>query len=172
VGDLELERCVPEPIRRHLAAGVSEPEHRQATVAFVRFDGTDELIRREGPEAAAEALAELVRRSQAAAEEHGVCVFESDIDADGGKLILVAGVPQTAGDDEERMLRTVCTISEAGLRLPVRIGVNRGRVFAGEVGAPFRRTYTILGGAAALAARLMSKAEPGQVLASTEVLER
>ena len=172
VGDLELELCVPEPLRKHLAAGVSEPEHRQATVAFVHFDGTDELIRQDGPEAAAEALAELVSRTQAAAEEHGVCVFESDIDADGGKLILVAGVPQTAGDDEERMLRTVCAISEAGLRLPVRIGVNRGRVFAGEVGAPFRRTYTILGGAAAVAARLMSKAEPGQVLAPTEVLER
>jgi class 3 adenylate cyclase/tetratricopeptide (TPR) repeat protein len=172
VRGLELDDCVPESIREYLAAGAPEPEHRQATVAFVHFDGTDELIENEGPEAAAEALARLVTAAQAAASEHGVCVFESDIDADGGKLILVAGVPQTAGDDDERMLRTVCAISDAGLSLPLRIGVNRGRVFAGEVGAPFRRTYTILGDTAALAARLMGKAEAGQVLASTDVLER
>ncbi|HWH55344.1 MAG TPA: adenylate/guanylate cyclase domain-containing protein [Gaiellaceae bacterium] len=172
VAGLDLSLCVPEPIREHLAAGPAEPEHRRATVAFVHFDGTDAMIEREGPAATAEALAELVTTTQKAAAEHGVCVFESDIDADGGKLVLVAGVPQTAGDDEERMLRTLCAVSEAGLRLPLRIGVNQGRVFAGEVGAPFRRTYTILGETAALAARLMSKAEPGQVLASDDVLER
>jgi class 3 adenylate cyclase/tetratricopeptide (TPR) repeat protein len=172
VDGLDLASCVPEPIREHLAAGPAEPEHRQATVAFVHFDGTDALIEDEGPEAAAAALAALVETAQAAAVEHDICVFESDIDADGGKLILVGGVPRTAGDDEERMLRTLCAISDAELRLPVRIGVHRGRVFAGEVGAPFRRTYTILGDTAALAARLMSKAEPGQVLASAAVLER
>ncbi|MDX6669322.1 MAG: hypothetical protein QOK04_2702, partial [Solirubrobacteraceae bacterium] len=172
VDGLDLAACVPEPIREHLAAGPPEPEHRQATVAFVHFDGTDALIEDDGPDAAAEALEELLRVTQLAAAEHGVCVFESDIDSDGGKLILVAGVPGTAGDDEERMLRTLCAVSNAELRLPVRIGVNRGRVFAGEVGAPFRRTYTILGETAALAARLMSKAEAGQVLASTAVLER
>src|SRR5687768_17710522 len=46
------------------------------------------------------------------------------------------------------------------------------RSFAGEVGAPFRRTYTILGETAALAARLMARAAPGQVLVASEVLPR
>jgi class 3 adenylate cyclase/tetratricopeptide (TPR) repeat protein len=169
---LDLGLCVPAPIREYLAAGHVEPEHRQATIGFVHFDGTDRLIEEEGAGVTAEALAELVTTAQAAAAENGVCVFESDIDEDGGKLVLVAGVPQTLGDDEERMLRTLCSVSEAGLPLPLRIGVNRGRVFAGEVGAPFRRTYTILGDTAALAARLMSKAAPGQVLAPAAVLER
>ena len=50
--------------------------------------------------------------------------------------------------------------------------MNRGRVFAGEVGAPFRRTYTILGDTAALAARLMARAERGQVLVPAEVVSR
>ena len=171
VEGLELASCVPGPIRAHLMAGAVEPEHRRAAIGFLHFDGTDALISDDGAEAAATALAELVTTAQAAAEENGVCVFESDIDRDGGKLVLVSGVPETAGDDEERMLRTLCAISEADLRLPLRIGVNRGRVFAGEVGAAFRKTYTILGDTAALAARLMSKAEPGQVLASTAVLE-
>ena len=58
------------------------------------------------------------------------------------------------------MLRTVRAASTDSLPLPLRAGVNRGRVFAGEVGAPFRRTYTILGDTAALAARLMARAKP------------
>ena len=68
------------------------------------------------------------------------------------------------------MLRAA--IADANSRLPLRIGVSRGRVFAGEVGAEFRRTYTILGTTAALAARLMGKAEPGQLLTTPDVLER
>jgi class 3 adenylate cyclase/tetratricopeptide (TPR) repeat protein len=172
VPEEEIARLVPAPIRDHLAAGPAEPEHRQATVAFVHFEGTDALIEEQGPAAAAEALEELVTTVQRAAAEHEICVFESDIDKDGGKLILVGGVPQTAGGDEERMLRTLNAVSQADLRLPVRIGLHRGRVFAGEVGAPFRRTYTILGETAAVAARLMARAERGHVLATPDVLER
>ncbi len=119
-----------------------------------------------------EALDELVRTVQTAADEYHVSFLESDIDADAGRIVLVAGAPSSAGDDDERMLRTVRAIADAGLRLPLQIGVNRGRVFAGEVGAPFRRTYTILGETAAVAARLMARAEPGAILATQDVVER
>ena len=33
-----------------------------------------------------------------------MCFLESDVDVDGGKLMLVAGAPRMVGDDEERML--------------------------------------------------------------------
>ena len=79
---------------------------------------------------------------QAAADEHHVTFLESDVDVDGGRIILVSGAPQTFGDDEERMLRTVRAVMDAGLPLPLRIGVSQGRVFTGQVGAPYRRTYT------------------------------
>ncbi|MGH3130706.1 MAG: adenylate/guanylate cyclase domain-containing protein, partial [Gaiellaceae bacterium] len=168
---LDLAACVPDAIRAQVAAGV-EPEHRQAAVAFLRFSGVDDLLARAGVDGAARAVDELVRTVQSAAAEHEVTFLESDIDRDGGRIVLVAGVPRTSGDDEERLLRTVRTVVDAGTDLPVSIGVNRGRVFAGEVGAPFRRTYTILGDTAALAARLMARARPGQVLASAAVIER
>ena len=42
-----------------------------------------------------------------AAADHGICFLESDIDKDGGRIILVAGAPETEGGDEERLLRTV-----------------------------------------------------------------
>jgi class 3 adenylate cyclase/tetratricopeptide (TPR) repeat protein len=169
---LDLAHCVPSQVRRVVEDGKAESEHRQASVAFVHFGGVDDLLAAEGPERVAEALDELVTGAQRVADEHGVTFLETDIDADGGKMILVAGAPSTAGEDEERILRTARGIADLETTLPLRIGTSRGRVFAGEVGARFRRTYTILGKTAALAARLMGKAAPGQVLTTTDLLDR
>src|SRR3954449_7461511 len=169
---VDLAACVPGPIRRVVADGRAESEHRQASVAFVHFGGVDRLLAESGAERVAAALDELVTGAQRVADEHGVTFLETDIDADGGKMILVAGAPETAGEDEERILRTARGIGDLPTELPLRIGTARGRVFAGQVGAQFRRTYTILGKTAALAARLMGKAAPGQVLTTADLLER
>ncbi|MDX6476451.1 MAG: hypothetical protein QOH95_1962, partial [Gaiellaceae bacterium] len=169
--DLPLDECVPRLIRDHVRSGSAEPEHRQAVVAFVRFSGVDDLVAAEGAAGAAEAVAEVVEVVQAAAAEHEVCFLETDIDADGARIVLVAGAPRVTENDVERMLRTVRAAVDARTRLPLSVGVSRGRVFAGEVGAPFRHTYTILGGTAALAARLMAKAEPRQIVAPADLPE-
>ncbi|HSI91931.1 MAG TPA: tetratricopeptide repeat protein, partial [Jiangellaceae bacterium] len=50
-------------------------------------------------------------------------------------------------------------------------GVSSGRVFAGDIGLSDRRTYTVMGDEVNLAARLMAKAQPGQILATADVLE-
>lgn len=164
VTDIPLELAVPAPLRAQLLeVGPLEGEHRHAAVAFVRYSGIDEIIASEGAASAAEAIDVLATTIQAAADEHKVTFLESDVDRDGGRIILVSGAPQTFGDDEERLLRTLRTAVDGGLPLPVHIGVSEGRVFAGQVGAPFRRTYTILGDTAALAARLMAKAGEDEI---------
>jgi class 3 adenylate cyclase len=91
-------------LRAHVLAGPQSPEHRMATVAFLRFEGIDALIAARGAEAASEALHELTAAVQGAADEQQLCFLGSDVDADGGKLILTAGAPRASGDDEERML--------------------------------------------------------------------
>src|SRR5262249_18754449 len=139
---------------------------------FIRFSGLDEIISTEGPEAAADSLEALVRSVQKAADEHAVTFLESDVDQDGGRIILVSGAPQTFGDDEERMLRTLRAIVDSGLPLPVHIGVSGGRAFTGQVGASFRRTYTVLGDTAALAARLMARAGEDEIWVSAGALSR
>jgi class 3 adenylate cyclase/tetratricopeptide (TPR) repeat protein len=172
VAGVELERAVPAPLRAQLLeVGPLEGEHRQAAIAFLRYRGTDRLIAREGPEAAAAALETLVGTIQAAADAHGVTFLESDIDRDGGRIVLVAGAPQTAGDHEERLLRTLRAVFDASPPVPVQAGVSRGRVFAGQIGWDYRRAYTVLGDTAALAARLMARAEPGEILVSAEAHE-
>jgi predicted ATPase/class 3 adenylate cyclase len=168
VTGLPLEELVPAQVRRHALAETHESEHRQAAVAFIRFGNTDALPSNER----CAQIEKLVRIVQDACVAHSVTFLESDIDKDGGRIILVAGAPDTAGGDEERLLRTLRAILEQSPPLPLRIGANRGRVFAGRVGTPFRRTYTILGDTAALAARLMAKAQDGQILASAAIVER
>ncbi|MGH3126596.1 MAG: ATP-binding protein [Gaiellaceae bacterium] len=173
VEGIALDVAVPAPLRAQLLeVGPLEGEHRSAAIAFIRFTGTDEIIATEGPEAAADALERLVRIVQTAAEAHGVTFLESDVDRDGGRIILVSGAPQTYGDDEERMLRTVRAALDGSLPLPVHVGVSQGRVFTGQVGASFRRTYTVLGDTAALAARLMARAGEDEVWVSSEAFAR
>ena len=109
---------------------------------------------------------------QVAAEREGVCLVGCDLDRDGGKFFLVAGAPTASEWDEERMLRVVRRVCDASLPLPVRAGVNRGRVFTGEVGTDVRRTWAVMGDAVNVAARLMARTSPGYVTASPAVVER
>ena len=88
-----LGRCLSPAIRAHLEGGGGTSEHRPVTIAFIRIEGTDALIERAGPEAAAEALHRLVGTVEAATEEQGIALLSSDVDVDGGKLILTAGAP-------------------------------------------------------------------------------
>ncbi len=166
-----LQRSIPLATRADLLAGEREPEHRQVSVAFIHYDGTDELLATEGPDVLAFELDHLVRDTQEAVDEVEVCFLGSDVDADGGKLILTAGAPRSLGDDEERMLLALRRIADGQRRLPVRIGVNRGGVFAGDIGPFYRRTYTVMGDTVNLAARLMAKAPPGEIYATGSVLD-
>ena len=166
----QLLGCIPLAIRDHLLAGAQEPEHRRATVAFLRFDGTDELIRAQGGVAVAEALDELIRDVQREIDPREICFLGTDVDEDGGKIILTAGVPSATGNDEERMLLALRAIAARPRTLPLRIGVHRGPVFAGDIGPHYRRTYTVMGDTVNLAARLMANATPGELLATQDVL--
>jgi class 3 adenylate cyclase/tetratricopeptide (TPR) repeat protein len=164
--------ALPPPIRAHLLSGTVEPEHRLITVAFVQFSGTDDLLTSDGPTALAAALDDVVRNVQHACADHDVTFFETDINRDGGKIMLTAGAPRSADHDEERMLRVARQVLDRAGRLPLRIGINRGHVFAGDFGPSFRRTFSVKGDAINLAARVMGKALPGQALATTEVAAR
>jgi class 3 adenylate cyclase/tetratricopeptide (TPR) repeat protein len=173
VSEIPIELAVPAPLRAQLLeVGPLEGEHRHAAIAFIRYSGIDEIIATEGSASAVEAIDVLASAVQSAADEHSVTFLESDVDRDGGRVILVSGAPQTFGDDEERMLRTVRAIVDEGLPLAVHIGVSEGRVFTGQVGATFRRTYTILGDTAALAARLMAKAGEDEIWVAESAYER
>ena len=166
-----LARSMPVALRDYLQHGSAEPEHHIATVGFIKFQGVDALMEEGGPTAVAEALDELVRNVQHAVDDEGVTFLASDIDQDGGKIIIVGGVPGVQVDDEGRVLRAARRVIDNAGALSVRIGVNQGHVFVGEVGTNVRATYTIMGDTVNLAARLMAAASPGQMYASPSALD-
>ena len=168
---LDLRQGIPLGLRAALMTR-TEPEHRRVTVAFIHYDGTDRLIADEGPKEAARQLDVLVTHVQDAVDRHGVTFLATDADKDGGKIILTAGAPLSSGDDEHRMLLSVREIMDAENPLPIRIGINQGSVFVGEVGPHYRRTFTVMGDAVNLAARLMAKASPGEILTTPDLLDR
>ena len=172
VPSLAVERCLPAVLRDHLRPGEVEFEHRIAALAFLRFQGVDSLLARRGPEETAAALDEMVSTVQEAAEQLEVAFLATDLDADGGKIVLVSGVPSAQPDHAGRILRVVRRVADARLQLPMQIGLNHGHVFAGTIGAQHRATFTVMGDTVNLAARLMAAAPLGEIYASPAVLDR
>jgi len=172
VSPAAVEASVPAGLRLRLAQRSGESEHRLANVAFVKFQGVDDLLVSAGPGAAADALDAIVRSVQHAAAAESVTFLASDIDANGGKIILTTGAPATLEDDEGRLLRTARAVADAVHPLPIRIGLNRGHVFTGDIGTEYRRTFTVMGDTVNLAARLMAAAAPGEILATAPILDQ
>lgn len=170
-GGVDASGFVPLALRRHLAAGGHEAEHRPATIAFLRFTGLDRLLADEGHLAVADALDGLLRAVQSEVDAHDLCLLSTDVAGDGGKVILTTGAPRAVDTGERLLVRSLLSIVAAGVPgLRTSAGIHRGHVFAGDVGPPFRRTYTVMGDAVNTAARVMARADPGDVLATPDVL--
>jgi adenylate cyclase len=97
----------------------------------------------------------------------------------GDGLMAVFGAPIERPDDPERALRAAKEIREklgqmmaekGGLakKFDIRMGINTGRVVAGNIGSSRRMDYTVIGDPVNIAARLESLAKPNQILIGEE----
>ena len=89
--DALLRTLFPVALGEYLAPGPPDPEHRVATIAFVRFSGTDAILAEQGPGPLAEALHAVVTTVEAALAAEGVTLLATDLDTDGGKFFLGTG---------------------------------------------------------------------------------
>jgi class 3 adenylate cyclase len=175
VGDVvaaDVASCIPVAAREHVLLERSEPEHRMITATFFELMQTDEILARLGPAGFATALDERIRSIEEAAARYQVPFNVTDVSKGAIKVLLSAGAPSSTGHDEEQTLRLVREVMDEPGVIPMRVGVHSGRVFTGDFGPPYRRTYAVLGDAINTAARVMAQAAPGQVLATEEVLAR
>ncbi len=165
-----IEQAVDPQLRAHLLGGEVAPEHRHVAVGFIQFKGIGGIQEEGGPEAMVAELRTVVGRAQEVVAAQGICLLSTDVDSDGGKLIVVSGAPRVSGDDEAKVLSALREIMDAPTKLTLRGGVNHGRVFAGNYGTAQRRVYSVAGDCVNLAARVMAAADPGQLRALPDVL--
>ncbi len=96
----------------------------------------------------------------------------------GDGLMAVFGAPVEKKDDAERAVMAAlemrkeleAMMDKIGMekKFEVRIGINTGRVVAGNMGSPNRMEYTVIGDPVNLASRLESIAQPNQIIIGEE----
>jgi len=96
----------------------------------------------------------------------------------GDGLMAVFGAPMEKEDDAERAVGTALEIrrqltammktTSADRRFDIRVGLNTGRVVAGNIGSPKRMEYTVIGDPVNVASRLESIAKPNQIIIGEE----
>jgi predicted ATPase/class 3 adenylate cyclase len=166
-----IKQLLPPQLWAYLSQPSREPEHRTVAVAFLRFAGTDTILAEDGAEVLTTAVDEVLRNVQEATAAHDVSFLDTDVDVNGGKILLIGGAPRSAGDDTDRLLTAVREAVNRSGRLPLQAGISHGRVFTGDTGSPSRRTYSVKGDAVNLAARLAAHAESGTIVMAADVLE-
>jgi adenylate cyclase len=96
--------------------------------------------------------------------------------------MAVFGAPMEKEDDPERAIKAALEMREElsammrqekkQTKFTIRIGINTGRVVAGNIGSPMRMDYTVIGDPVNIASRLESIAKPNQILIGEETYER
>jgi adenylate cyclase len=92
----------------------------------------------------------------------------------GDAIMAIFGAPVEREDDADRAIYAALEMRRALLEMnktmepdrifDIRIGINSGRVVAGNLGSPKRMDYTVIGDVVNTASRLEKIAQPNQIL--------
>jgi adenylate cyclase len=167
----------PQVTSRILAASDSQgaalgvPEEKQVSVLFADITGFTSMSERMSPAAVALLLSDYLSRMTDV-----VFKYEGTLDKFIGDAIMaVFGAPLDMPDHAVRAIRAGLEMQERlaefnaerkeGPQLRIRIGINSGKVVAGEIGSINKKEYTVLGDTVNTASRLESSvAKPGMVV--------
>ena len=156
------------PVYARLRSGMGDflAELRPTVAVFLRFSGIDY----DGDEAAGEKLDAFIRGVQGIVERYRGTLVDLNIGDKGSYIYMNFGAPIAHEDNAARAasaaLELLALPGELPFIQPLQIGITQGRMRAGAYGGSMHRTYGVLGDAVNLAARLMMKCEPGQILVS------
>ncbi len=141
-------------------------EFRTPSTLFVQFDG----ISYDSDPAAGAKLDVFVKCAQAALARYEGLMLQLSIGDKGSSFYGAFGAIVGHEDDPVRAVAAASALIEesAGLGVVehVRVGINRGRVYAGTYGSQERFTFGLLGRPVNVAARLMQMAGPDEILVS------
>lgn len=156
---------------------IMEPKDLTATILFTDINGFTRLSEQMPPREINLVLNEYFSKMTE-------IIFKYDGTLDkyiGDGLMAVFGAPMERVDDPERAIKAALEMrdelssmmrqKERERKFTFRVGINTGRVVAGNIGSPMRMDYTIIGDPVNIASRLESIAEPSQILIGEETYQ-
>jgi len=159
----------------HYNNGQVEGEHRILTSLFIGIDSIRKNLEAD-TDRSTPVIHEFHDKLNVIIECHGGAFARMDSSGSSEKMLIFFGAPQSRGLDAANCLEAIIEIKsllprinkKLSFPLKLRYGVNSGLCFVGDVGGKYRREYTAMGDAINLAARLMSKADYGDVYIGDE----
>jgi len=143
-------------------------ELRPAFPLFVRFGGIDY----DDDDDAIAKLDDFIRQVQRIVTSFGGNLLNLTLGDKGGYVYAAFGAPHAHEDDAARAAAAALELRELSATTAsgaIQIGITRGPLLSGAYGHAMRQTFTCLGDAVNLSARLMSAAPPGQIYVSEPV---
>ncbi len=173
LGEAEVRQWMLPDIYEQLHSNASSlGDLRPVMPLMVQFGGIDF----DADDEAGVKLDAFVCWAQRIIHRHGGVLLQLTIGDKGAFLYAPFGAPLAHENDPERAMKAALALRDASANLaayitPLRIGLTRGEVWTGSCGGHGRSTYGVMGSEVNLAARLMSKAESGQILVSGRMSE-
>jgi adenylate cyclase len=161
-------------VYRLLSAGQGEflAELRPAAALFLRFGGIDYDQDVDAPQK----LDEFIRQVQRIMARFDGSLLQLTVGDKGSYFYAAFGAPIAHEDDVDRAASAALDLQVLSAQLdfiePLQIGLTYGRMRVGAYGSSTCRTYGVLGDSVNLSARLMQAAQPGQILANSEIHDR
>ena len=172
----KLERFFPSPVRQKL----QETENldifdTEVTVLFADISNYTTLSSRREPREVIEMLNDYFT----VMVEEIIFPYEGTLEKYVGDALLACwGAPYQNSDDAERavkaamaMQQAVCRLNQQwqqqrGLEIAIHIGLNTGKVAAGNIGSPQLIQYAVIGDTTNVSSRICSVAQAGEILLS------
>jgi adenylate cyclase len=172
-----LERFHSPEIVDLIVSGESEdegamlsPKEKEVTILFVDIVNFTPLSERLSPKEVSQLLNQFFREMNDI-----IFAYRGTLDKYMGDAIMaIFGAPIEREDDADRAIHAALDMRRALLEMnktmepdrifDIRIGINSGRVVAGNLGSPKRMDYTVIGDVVNTASRLEKIAQPNQIL--------
>jgi adenylate cyclase len=172
-----LERYFPRPLAQRISSEGSldlAPAYRELSVLFADIAGFTKWSADKEPDVVHAFLNHYLESMAAVIFEHGGTIDKFM----GDGVMAFFGDPFEQEDHADRAVKTAIAMQKKiaclrdlwkpriGIDLKVRIGINTGKVIAGNLGTKTRIEYTVIGAAVNLGQRMESSAPPGGILVS------
>jgi adenylate cyclase len=146
------------------------PKEKEVTILFVDIVNFTPLSERLSPKEVSQLLNQFFREMNDI-----IFAYRGTLDKYiGDSIMAIFGAPIEREDDADRAIYAALDMRRALFKMnktmepdrifDIRIGINSGRVVAGNLGSPKRMDYTVIGDVVNTASRLEKIAQPNQIL--------